>query len=452
MYCKKCNHKNNDSAKFCVKCGSPLEHSQKKSGLREIRPLIMWVIFLVMLCIAGIITAIVVILNHKSAQKNEPVMSKMTKETEYSVETDEESETEEKTETDMSVQDIDTCSMICGDMSRLQISQNADRNLLSSMANVALQMEYEKDGEGAEKKLYTDLATDDESALVYHILNDFQDSRYPVFQTTESGCFLHISTVKQLLSDFYGRQSAGLSTFSYIHDQKNGYAVFEAGDGDPWYQLENYSIRENSDYYLLTGVCTYEDNGGAKDLVGYAKYLFRKNNDSLLGVTMIYSEFDHRINENLAVSAEASSTLKGQASKTYYASNLVDGNINTCWVEGVSGTGEGETIRLSLDGEQTVYGLVIYNGYLESGYLYSVNGKVTQVTVRAADGTTVRSDLGVVKLDERKEPLEDYDLYSCKNWVNFDQPVYTDTLTITIEKAVPGSLYEDTCISEIKVY
>lgn len=39
-----------------------------------------------------------------------------------------------------------------------------------------------------------------------------------------------------------------------------------------------------------------------------------------------------------------------------------------------------------------------------------------------------------------------------ENWINFDHPVYTDKIMITIDDAVAGSKYEDTCISEIIVY
>lgn len=226
----------------------------------------------------------------------------------------------------------------------------------------------------------------------------------------------------------------------------------KGGDGDPWYMFENYSIKENDDFYLLEGACSYGDNGGGRYFVGYAKYLFKKNTDSRLGVTLVYSEFDHQEDVNLAVSAEASSGLASQGKKTYDASHLVDGNRNTCWVEGVSGTGAGETIELNLGKEQIVYGLIICNGYLESKYLYGINGKVSAVTVRTADGTAKQADLVILEFDEVKEPFETYEREGTENWINFDHPVYTDKIMITIDDAVAGSKYEDTCISEIIVY
>ena len=174
--------------------------------------------------------------------------------------------------------------------------------------------------------------------------------------------------------------------------------------------------------------------------------------DSSLGVTLVYSEFDYETDVNLALSAEASSTLKPQEEKTYRASNLIDGNLNTCWVEGASGTGIGETITLYLGKKQTVYGLTILNGYLESKYLYGINGKVTQVSVSATDGTRIKADLMVPEFEEVKESFNTYEMCDLENWINFDEPVYTDTITVTIEGAEAGSKYEDTCISEIKVY
>ena len=129
----------------------------------------------------------------------------------------------------------------------------------------------------------------------------------------------------------------------------------------------------------MEGCVFYGDNSGEEHFVGYGTYLFKKNPDSKLGVTLVYSEFEQKKNINLAVSAKASSTLDGQVGKTYQASHLLDGNLNTCWVEGVKGTGEGETVTLDL-------------------------------------------------------------------------PIMTDKLVITILDAVKGEKWEDTCISEIRVF
>ena len=77
---------------------------------------------------------------------------------------------------------------------------------------------------------------------------------------------------------------------------------------------------------------------------------------------------------------------------------------------------------------------------------------MTAVTVRAEDGTVKQADLTTPVFDEVKEPFETYERAETENWIRFDHPIFTDKISITIDDAVAGSKYEDTCISEIIVY
>lgn len=476
MFCRNCGQQNDEHALFCVSCGQPLkkEVQQGQGNMQQKSPKTLWMLIAGSVCLLAVICVLIFFLvfakkEEASADQSSRQSSK-TEDTENIVEAEEEpeeasedstgkeirdtQEPEEVEAEEISYETIEECSEICRSMSKLDDSRSADDDLLNSMAFAALQMERVKDGNGTPQKLYSKLQEDDESVLLWNIFNDFawkgNVEEYHLWKDTDFDRLLKESAAKQLVKDFYGSVDLDLSKISCFEDAGDEYWRFTGGDGDPWYTFENYSIKENDDFYLLEGACSYGDNGGEHYFVGYAKYLFRKNTDSQLGVTLVYSEFDHQENGNLAVSAAASSELASQGGKTYYASCLIDGDVNTCWAEGASGTGAGETIELDLGKKQTVYGLIISNGYLESRYLYGVNGKVAVVTVSAADGTVQQAELWVPEFDEVKEPFETYD--RPESWINFDHPAYTDKIMITLDDAVAGSKYEDTCISEIRVY
>lgn len=490
MFCRNCGQQNDDRALFCVKCGKPLEKEmqQEQGNVRQTASrksrVTLWLLIAVIVILLTVIGALGIFL--VSAKKDEtsadqsvwqPLdthdMEKSPKEEPEEIEEEpvedaeeaaeemppDEREREETAPERVSYATIEECSAICRGMSQLDDSRRGDEDLLSQMAFTALQMEYAKRGNGDSQKLYTKLRVEDESVLLTDIFNgiafgsDMEEiADYHMWRSTDSGRLLKESAARQFVKDFYGNEHVDLSVSSCLEDRGDGYWSFCGADGDPWYEFVNYSVKENEDFYLLEGACAYEDNGGDKYLVGYAKYLFKKKADSRLGVTLVYSEFDHQESVNLAESAVASSELAPQGKKSYHASHLIDDNMNTCWVEGVSGTGVGETIELDLGQKQTVYGVIICNGYQESKYLYGINGKVTSVTVSTADGTEKRADLMTPQFDETKESFSAYERAELENWLTFDGPVYTDKIRITIDAAVAGSKYKDTCISEIRVY
>lgn len=219
-------------------------------------------------------------------------------------------------------------------------------------------------------------------------------------------------------------------------------------DGDPWILMDQCEIRENEDCYLLSAPAFYGDNGGTENIfVYYVDILFRKNIESCFGVIMPYVETHS--SRPVISSADASSVLAPYKNKTYGADHLYDDNLTTPWVENASGTGAGESVTLHLDTAQKVYGLLLYNGYLESQYLFDINGKVTRVQVDFGDGNPVTMDVPVPYVYDDSALSEEY-FAPCK--IEAASPVVTDTITVTILDATSGSKYKDTCISEMRVY
>lgn len=251
---------------------------------------------------------------------------------------------------------------------------------------------------------------------------------------------------KALFRDVYGEED--FTSGEHLEQIEDGYVLLSFGDGDPWEIVEHMQFFEDDYYYLLTGPSFYEDNGGSVEYRGYADILFVKNPDSRYGVTMIYGRYR---DEGVKVSkVDTSSELPEANGKSYGGGNLIDGSYETAWVEGVAGTGVGETITLHLDGNSPVYGIQLYNGYLVNGDLYEKNGKVTSVKVDFGGGNVIEKE--VYGYGDQDETDSSYLASFNLNRIELEQSVMTDSITITITGAEAGYKYDDVCISEIKVY
>lgn len=140
--------------------------------------------------------------------------------------------------------------------------------------------------------------------------------------------------------------------------------------------------------------------------------------------------------------ANASSTSELPTSdinaSSYTVANLIDGNTSSCWCEGVVGNGIGESVSFSSSADQTVKGLVIWNGYQKSEYLYGANTRPKTIAVYA-DGNHVGD------FDLKDSGLGSQDIV-------FEEPVIAKSLTLEISDVYPGSKHEDCCVSEIDFY
>ena len=124
-------------------------------------------------------------------------------------------------------------------------------------------------------------------------------------ETTESGTLYRKEGILKLVKDFYGGTSVDWDDTLGMEDWDEDHILWNMGDGDPWYCFPSCEVKENEDYEILEGCVFYGDNGGEEHFVGYGTYLFKKNPNSKLGVTLVYSELEQKKNINLAVSAKA---------------------------------------------------------------------------------------------------------------------------------------------------
>ena len=149
-----------------------------------------------------------------------------------------------------------------------------------------------------------------------------------------------------------------------------------------------------------------------------------------------FSEYIPAYSSSNIAKIAASSSLWNQS-----ASNLIDGKLNTCWSEGVSGTGIGEEIIVVFDGEKTLGGMGIANGCFASNKAYRESGRATKIKLTFSDGKSESFELSTEDMDIENLQMSDYLIFSETHDSNY--------VRITIEDAVAGSKYEDTCISEL---
>lgn len=154
---------------------------------------------------------------------------------------------------------------------------------------------------------------------------------------------------------------------------------------------------------------------------------------------------DMQVNKNRFVSqnydfseVQASSQLANQGKYNYSPYNVTDGDVKTAWVEGVVGRGENEWIQLSSNKTEIIHKIGICNGYRQSNKVFTENGRVNSAMLEFSDGSNMTVNFDTV----------DADGFTYFNIGN----VETSYVRVTLLSCIGGSKYNDTCISEIKIY
>ncbi len=144
------------------------------------------------------------------------------------------------------------------------------------------------------------------------------------------------------------------------------------------------------------------------------------------------------ISMDAVTAVDATSYLIQSSYSLYHTPDrMMDGDLSTAWVEGASGDGIGESVTFTFDGTYLVSGFQIYAGYQKSDALYEKNSRPADIAVTFSNG------------DEAAVTLADE---SGSQYIAFDAPVETSSVTLTIDSVYSGSKYEDTVISEITFY
>lgn len=150
---------------------------------------------------------------------------------------------------------------------------------------------------------------------------------------------------------------------------------------------------------------------------------------ALAGETCISGEID-----GTTARLCTSSVLGDQGKNSYGPENLIDDSPATAWVEGVKGTGEGQTIAWEFGKETDIRTLFLINGYAKSDRAFTRNARVSRLRVTGSTGGQATLTL--------RDTME---------WQRFDLPgmAAQTWLQLEILGTYPGTHYEDTAISAL---
>ena len=151
---------------------------------------------------------------------------------------------------------------------------------------------------------------------------------------------------------------------------------------------------------------------------------------------LLQSEKIANISMDKITKVTASSALS-EYDMTHSPERIVDGNLSTAWVEGVTGQGKGEYITFEFNNNYAVNGFVINAGFQQSEELYQKNSRPAQLKVTFADETST-----IYYLEEINGEQD----------IRLEKPVISNNITFSIMAVYPGTKYEDTVISEIVLY
>lgn len=120
----------------------------------------------------------------------------------------------------------------------------------------------------------------------------------------------------------------------------------------------------------------------------------------------------------------------------YYPEYAVDGDMRTAWTPDRNRDSR-PTFTLNANDNQYVSGIRMTNGYCKSEKTYTKNRRITRVRV-SYNGGEKEASFGIENYRTMLEVL-------------FDEPVYTDYITITVLDSYYGD-WKDIAISEIEVF
>jgi hypothetical protein len=159
-----------------------------------------------------------------------------------------------------------------------------------------------------------------------------------------------------------------------------------------------------------------------------------------------------RLDPKWIASIHASSTHAPSSKANYDVRNLLDNRLDTAWIPATNGPGDGERIDVTFKKPIDLNAIGFVNGYLKSSQLLAENGQVSKahIHVYAVKGDDWTEDIDV---KATAFPESGADPAESVQWVfdSGDSNFLTRHFRLTIKKALPGTRYSDTAISELYI-
>lgn len=240
-----------------------------------------------------------------------------------------------------------------------------------------------------------------------------------------------LNMVEKLTRDSLGRELPVTNELPYAYISGEEFVIEPAAGAATKFFVQSFT--QQGDELTAVGIIVFY--GGFNTFCGYFEAQAQENPSSVYGYTLVSVEEISGNQDLTDLTATASSVLEN--SSNYNAENAIDGDERTAWVEGADGDGIGEWILLSTaDGSQVeLYAIDFMLGYHKTENLLQQNGAPTSILLEFEDGT-----------QQTAENLCDMDV------VVLEKPVKTSWVKITILDARRGTVYTDTCISDIELF
>ncbi len=171
--------------------------------------------------------------------------------------------------------------------------------------------------------------------------------------------------------------------------------------------------------------------------------------------TDIEPDFDIVIGKpKLFLGVKASSEMEDKNGR-YSIKNIIDERPETAWVEGKKDSGINEFITINMSdyiesdrieddyipGMYKIQKIGIINGYAKDEKTYKENNRVKRLRLEFKNGLT-ESKFLIYKLKDMMD----------MQYIEFNKLILLDEIEITILDVYKGSKWDDTCISEIKIF
>ncbi|MGI5939889.1 MAG: NADase-type glycan-binding domain-containing protein [Thermoleophilia bacterium] len=134
--------------------------------------------------------------------------------------------------------------------------------------------------------------------------------------------------------------------------------------------------------------------------------------------------------------ASSSSALRAIQTDNYRATNLIDNDLGTAWIEGIPGPGVGEWVRFDFQSPVVLTRLEIINGNRRNAQRFKECIRVHSLKLEYSDGSTQ-----LVELLDTEAP---------QGVVTKSQP--TKWLKMTIMSVHPGYVRDEAALSEVRMF
>lgn len=130
-------------------------------------------------------------------------------------------------------------------------------------------------------------------------------------------------------------------------------------------------------------------------------------------------------------------------------SNTFDGNLETCWQDGVDGNGEGEVLTYYFEQPCNIVGVDIINGRVINEENYYENNRIRSMTLYyLLNGEETDSWV----LENMSDAYSREAVYYQRELGEKNKTYHCDGIKIVINSVYEGSVYDDLCLTEIKFY